>query len=579
MNRIAYVAPILLAGLVYVNVLDNPFVYDDHRLIVENRSLLYPTDLLGLLLHESTRPVMNLSYAIDRFLFGPEPFGFHATNVGLHMLNVGLVFLLIRRVTEDRAGRRSRDEHGGPDGRRPPVPLAASIAALLFAVHPMMTQAVGYISGRSEVLCATWLLLALLAARRWMYGGGMGWLAVTGSLWLVAMGTKETAAMFPFALILFDRLLCSGSAADHRRRLVWMHLPLLGVAALAVTARLFVLVSLEAGGTMQPQWSLGLVELDVVRRYLMLMIMPRDQTVFHAVAPVTGLLDPRVIAGAASVALLIALAWRLRQTAGLAAFGLVWFLLLLAPSSALVILDRGEPMAEHRVYAASIGLFACAGVAGAWLRAQAVRRRAGVVRVITVAFLVWLAVLSGRTVLRNQIWGNPVVLWAEALDGAPDHWLPQLLLAESLQEARRCDEAVELFRASLESHPEEPTGYRRLGGCLVELSRLDEARMVFEDLRRRVPESPHASMGLGAVAMGSGQPTTARDYFLETLEHDPYSVPARQGLSMLNETVENNPKAALRRCQEIAKIAPETQGNDDCITRNEHRIANAAPGR
>ncbi len=181
--------------------------------------------------------------------------------------------------------------------------------------------------------------------------------------------------------------------------------------------------------------------------------------------------------------------------------------------------------------------------------------------------------------LRNQIWGNPVVLWAEALDGAHDHWLPQLLLAESLQEARRCDEAVELFRASLESHPEEPTGYRRLGGCLVELSRLDEARMVFEDLRRRVPESPHASMGLGAVAMGSGQPTTARDYFLETLEHDPYSVPARQGLSMLNETVENNPKAALRRCQEIAKIAPETQGNDDCITRNEHRIANAAPGR
>ena len=515
---------------------------------------------------------MNVSYAIDRLLWGPEPAGFHAANVGL-------VFLLVRRVTEDRARRGRRDEHGGPDGRRAPVPLAASIAALLFAVHPMMTQAVGYISGRSEVLCATWLLLALLAARRWMYGGRMHWLAVTGALWLVAMGTKEMAAMFPFALILFDRLLCPGSAADRRRRLVWMHLPLLGVAALAVTARLFVLVSLEAGGTMQPQWSLGLVELDVVRRYLMLMIMPRDQTVFHAVAPVTGLLDPRVIAGAVIVALLIALAWRLRQTAGLAAFGLVWFLLLLAPSSALVVLDRAEPMAEHRVYAASIGLFAAAGVGGAWLRDQAIRRRAATVRIVGLAFALWLAVLAGRAVLRNDVWSHPVVLWAEAMRHAPDHWLPQLLLYESLQDTDRCEEAVDLFRASLQSHPQEPTGYRKLGSCLITLGRLDEAREAFEGLRRLVPSSPDAAMGLGSVAMASGQYAEARGHFAETLDYDPRSVPARQGLAMLDETVANDPRAALRRCREIAKIAPETQGNDDCISRNETRIAESSPRR
>lgn len=109
----------------------------------------------------------------------------------------------------------------------------------------MMTQSVGYIGARSEVLCATWLLLALLAARRWMRGGRVSWLLLTGGLWLVAMVTKETAAVFPFALFLFDRLLWPGTPAEHRRRLRWMHLPVLAVATVAVAARLAVLVLLE----------------------------------------------------------------------------------------------------------------------------------------------------------------------------------------------------------------------------------------------------------------------------------------------------------------------------------------------
>ena len=76
---------VVLAGLVYVNALHNPFVYDDRRLVVENRSLRSPLDLRGIVLHEVTRPVVNLSYAIDRAIWGPAPFGFHITNVLLHM--------------------------------------------------------------------------------------------------------------------------------------------------------------------------------------------------------------------------------------------------------------------------------------------------------------------------------------------------------------------------------------------------------------------------------------------------------------------------------------------------------------
>src|SRR5204863_5496319 len=74
----------------------------------------------------------------------------------------------------------------------------ATSAASLFAVHPMMTEAVGYISGRSEVLCATWLLVAFLAGKRWLDGGGVRWCVAMIGFWFAALASKETAAMFPF---------------------------------------------------------------------------------------------------------------------------------------------------------------------------------------------------------------------------------------------------------------------------------------------------------------------------------------------------------------------------------------------
>src|SRR5207247_10562788 len=78
----------LLAGLVYLNALHNPFVYDDYHTVVENRSIDRLADVRAIVLHDVTRPVVNLSYAIDRALWGATPVGFHVTNLLLHMLNV-----------------------------------------------------------------------------------------------------------------------------------------------------------------------------------------------------------------------------------------------------------------------------------------------------------------------------------------------------------------------------------------------------------------------------------------------------------------------------------------------------------
>src|SRR6187200_1074230 len=93
---------VVFAGLVYVNSLHNPFIYDDYRLVVENRAILDIRNVHDIVWHDVTRPLVALSYALDQKIFGREPFGYHLTNVLLHMVNVGLFAWLVWTGCEDR---------------------------------------------------------------------------------------------------------------------------------------------------------------------------------------------------------------------------------------------------------------------------------------------------------------------------------------------------------------------------------------------------------------------------------------------------------------------------------------------
>jgi cytochrome c-type biogenesis protein CcmH/NrfG len=559
-------AAVLLAGLVYVNGLSNPFVYDDHRLIVENRSLLDLKDLQAIVQHEVARPVLNLSYAVDRALWGPAPLGFHVTNVLLHVLNVGLLFVLAWRIVNDRRARGSSVAVKEP---RPEV--VAFAAAVLFGVHPMMTQAVGYVSGRSEVLCATFFLLALLSLRRWLISrtGRVEWLLLTIVLWILALASKEIAAMFP-AVVLCYGLLAAPDPAQ-RRRMLWLCLPLLAVSVVVVAVRLAVLAWIEHPGQLAVHWRYGLVEMDVVRRYLMLVVLPRGQTIYHAIAPIDSLLDLRALLGLGTVSLLVGVAWWSRRAEGLVSFGLLWFLLLLVPSSGLVMLDRGEPMAEHRVYLASCGLFLAVGAAIGRLAIRMARARPHIRVAMGAVAVLSVLTLSAHTLLRNATWADPIVLWTEAVGKAPYSWLPRLLLAEALQDRGCREDVVVAYRNAIRLGPEEPTGYRKVGGCLIELGRLDEASAMFEALHNLDPRSPEASNGLGAIALVKGQTYLARRHFLQTLTLDPLNIPAHRMLAAIEEGA-GNLSAALRLCEEVRQVAPETPGNDDCIRRNRARL-------
>jgi Flp pilus assembly protein TadD len=356
---------------------------------------------------------------------------------------------------------------------------------------------------------------------------------------------------------------------------VWkLYLPLFALTLSAAIVRIAVIALIEHPGGAVLHWKYGLVEMEVAWRYVLLLMTPGSQSIFHEVAPIRSIFEWRALFALLTVAVIATCAWRVRNAISVVSFGITWFLLLLIPSAVLVILDLGEPMVEHRVYLAVGGLFIAAGAAVGRLRLALVRPRT--MRAAGALATVGVASLAGATLVRNAVWAHPVTLWLEAVQQAPDHWRARLMLGEALQDEGRCGEAIVQYRLGIALRPQEKFGYMKLGLCLAEMGRLDEASAAFERLRQLDPQSTVASTGLGAVAMLAGDPDRARRYFLETIQHDPRNVPARQSLATLEETVAANPGEALRRCEEIQQIAPETPGNDECIRRNRSRVGDGS---
>jgi len=478
----------LLAGIVYVNGLRNPFVYDDFHTVQTNASIVPPLTVRGIVLHDVKRPIVNASYALDRSFWGPSPFGFHLTNVALHVINALLLFQLAIALFAGASTER-REAHWGAFG-----------AAALFAVHPMMTEAVGYISGRSELICATFLLAALLCGVRWMRSGRKRWIAAMLACWFPALLSKETAAMLPFVLLTCDAF-TSRDRPALQRRLATLHIPLLVFCVVGGILRVLLLTRIEFPGKAALHPELLPLALDVIVRYIKLMALPFGQTIFHSVTMLSPFAGRSLVAYFVLTGMLM-LAWAVRRQHLVASVGIITFLLLLLPAAVLTILGSGEPMAEHRVYVASIGWFLAIGAAIVWLRRRAATATALGRPLIGVALAMVVLSFGAETVVRNAVWSDPVGLWKESADLAPHHPRPRLLLGEALEERGRRHEALAEYQTAVRLGPSDPVAHLKLGLCLAALSRFDEAR---NELR-------------------------------ETLRLDPGNVPAQRSLSRLEHT-------------------------------------------
>jgi Flp pilus assembly protein TadD len=582
--RKSRVAAAILAALaigVYLNALDNPFVYDDFFTVTGNPSIARSADPRWTLVYMPFRPVINVSYAIDRALWGYRPFGYHLTSILLHAAVTLLLFALLRRFLgmARRWAGRELDTTGGDT-------WAAFAGAALFAVHPIQSETAGYISSRSEILCGFFILGALLCAR--IAKGALSpdhdlppsprrrVVATVGACGcaVLAMLSKEVAAALPILFVAHDWLLLPGELAPKRRRLVRVFIPVAVVTLALLVYRVRSLGGVDASLAKAPLLNV-LTQAIVIWRYLAMMVVPLGQSIMHDNHTVTSLTDPLGVAAAIGLAALLVAAVIARRASPLYLLGTIWWFACIAPSSSIIALREG--MAEHRVYVASAGIAIVVTGAVAQLIRRALPAQPRIPLAWTAALAALLAVCGTLTIRRNAVWDSQVSVWSEARRVAPDAWPARYALGDALREAGDCASAMVEYQAVLEKQPRHREALTNLGICLGQVGRFPEAEVAF---RRAIAVDPSWARGytnLAAVAMLEGDAEEARDYYQRAILVDPKNVHARVQLARIYEEVLHDYDRALRMCEEARQISPTPAGTDECIVRN-RQLGRAARG-
>lgn len=519
---------IALAVVCYVNSFGNGFVWDDTTLIVENSAIRnwknwthdFVSDLYNNPVTQTFyyRPLQSLSYRLDYSLWGLYPDGYHVLNIAFHVGSAILVFLLVRRFSKNNV-------------------LGLACGAL-FAVHPIHTQAITYISGRADPMCAFFLLLAL-----WFYVGGRAeptgksvvWIVYAALSYAAALCSKEFAVFFPLLLLVYE--LCLPSSEEKKPALGAV-LRLLPFVLLIIG---WVMIRRSVFGSFSPPPSDVKTDiapiilcLRALAAYFSLLIAPlnlhMEQTVAFEGWKGTQLTIMGIVAAIALVSLIV-IYWRRSR---MVAFALLWFVIFFLPVSNLWKLNA--TLAEHWMYFPSIGLiWASLAIVGDLLeRRHGKSERLG--QIATAAILFFVLAFTARTIFRNLDWRDEITFYSktiaagggtarvhnnlgmallrqrqdfehaeqqyqEALKVGPEYDAALNNLGLLYVQKREFDKAIPLFQKTIEMHPWRLEAYLNLAATYWEMSRTNDTWQTFDDALARFPQSTAVALRYGVFAL------------------------------------------------------------------------------
>jgi len=439
---------IVVVLAVFCSTLRSEFVYDSTAEILlwdfihDPGNLLTPLTfrIMGMDVVDFNRPVAVTSLMFDSLLWGKNPFGYHLTNILLHATNTCLVFVLIRHVLS----YRPNDHH--LIWRT----LTVLLPTLIFAIHPLVTEAVCEPSNRKDLLAALFGLTALLLATRHNPQTSRGdalRMFLCPFLCLLAIGSKEVGVAFPAILLLYWILF---RREDPVRFWAWTLSLSVAVAVLFLIARFSLAhhpseIFLVAPG--YPGGSLGtalLIQPRILTLYLINVFWPAylcaDYNGYSArFVPLT--LSLFVLTAAA-----ILIAGRsIKDKRVLFGAGLILFALL--PVCNLVPIYH--PMADRYLYLPLIGLalLVAVGLDSAWLCANAYRQViASLLAVLVIGCLIPV------TLERERVWSSELALWQDTLLRNPESFAARANLPEALMLAGRLEEAKSQSEATLRTY-------------------------------------------------------------------------------------------------------------------------------
>ena len=549
---------IVVAGFIaYHNSFAGVFLFDEGKEIVNNEAIRRLSDPIRILL-ATQRPLVNLSLAVNYALGGLRPGGYHFVNLAIHIVSALTLLGLVRRVVHQLS---ARSRNG-----------LALMAALVWVVHPLNTQAVTYVIQRAESMMAMYYLLTLYLllrgaeaarsasslhssaplhlknrvpdtvfpsrAREEAVGTNPKFLMQWNSRWwyvvavcacALGMASKPIMVTAPVVALLFDRAFLAGTFRDALRRrwkvyvglaATWSVLVAFGVlrTTFGTATREGAAAGFAFGGITPLEYAL--TQLWALCTYLRLAIVPYPQC-FDYGWPI--IRDAVTLAACGSVILGLVGAtavglWKNRWWGFLGAM----FFLVLAPTSSIIPIR--DTIFEHRMYlplACVVVVFVVA-IHAAFARATTGFERAALIRKRALVGLCVVIVVgySALTIARNRLYHSEITMWEDVVRKRPDNARAYDALGAIHDFAGRKDKAIELYQKSLTLRPDYINSRFNLGAALIARGRVEEGIAEYRSVLEQDPAHPVVRFSLGEALLGGGD---------------------AQGMALIREGLQKNP--------------------------------------
>lgn len=574
--RELFVILVLAAAIVvlYSHTLDSPIMFDDWAHIEGNPHIRI-TSLDWQSIKQAafdsplhTRPVANVSLALNYYFHQYALPGYHLVNMIIHFLTGIILYFLIKTTFNLPSQRLQFDSPGW-------LPF---MATLIWLVHPLHIQSVTYIIQRMNSMASMFFVLTLLLYVKARLANTRGWkfLFFSSSVLagLLALGTKENAATLPLFILLYEWFFLQDLKVAWLKKMV---LPVLTVG-LVITVICFFYLGVQPIAAIKASYGTRdftmyervLTEFPVVLFYLSLLFFPYPGrlNLDHDFTVSSSLFNPPITI--VSMAILISffvLAVSLARKQRLLSFCILWFLGNLVIESSVLGL---EIIFEHRTYLPSMmAVLGVVVIVGRLLHKNWLQ--VAVSTMVVVLFSVW-------TYQRNTVWQDEVILRRDSVAKSPNKPRTHAILANALERNKQYPEAALYYKKALNLHPGNGDQiHYNLGNVLLKLNKLDEAvgqfraaidlnpninvyrlnlayvlneqgkereaEAEFKELLRRHPNDPRGHNNYGILLLKQGRIDQAIYHFMEALRQKPKYRQARLNLD-----------AALRQKQQAAPV-------------------------
>ena len=487
-------AIVVFIAAAYANALKNDFVWDDEFLVRDNisiRSFSHAEDIFKSYLASSSgnrnnfyRPVQELSYMADYFLWGNDPMGFHLTNIILHTTCAILLYALMLRIFSGTA--------------------VAFVTALFFGVHPVNTEAVTYVAGRADPLYLLFFLLSIIFFLRSPHflknarSVKIPYYSASLLCFALAILSKEIAIVLPLFLWLHEA--CCSYDPDTARQVRRLYYPYLALCASYLLLRKTVLdFSGIAPSSLLGEFSLYerlLTMAKVVMTYAGILLFPAGLHMERVMPVSRSFFEPQTIVSVVALAFSVFGMVRAFGRNKRLFFASAWFFAGLLPVSNIVPINSF--IAEHWLYLPAIGVFAILGIGIDKILAVARER----IFFKTVVYLVVIAIggmLAYLTAVRNRDWKDEAAFFKNTIAHSPNNARLHLNFGNTYYEQGKSREALEEYGAAAGIRPDYAEAWGNIGSIYIDRGEYDKAKPYLEKALAIKPDFPDALLNLGMI--------------------------------------------------------------------------------